>query len=80
MKVLVIYLTVPEIEDTKSYILEGEEAELAVKCHNKFINYDEDETGDLDRLSEILHNHEPITSLPFSTEGVDKVVLSGFVL
>lgn len=77
MKVLLIWEEIPET--IKAYVLEGEEAIIALQCHNKYIN--SDDAPELDQLSEILENKKPVdTKEAFGVEGADKVVFSGFIL
>lgn len=77
MKVLLIWEEVPE--KISAYVLEGEDAEIALAAHGKYINSDDDET--VEKLGEILAKYEPVKSdEPFSVENVDKIVFSGMMM
>lgn len=77
MKVLLVWSEIPE--SVKLYALEDDDAVVAVKCHNLYINNDDSE--DLEKLSEILEKETPLdSSNPVDIEQFDKVVLSGFYL
>lgn len=79
MKVLLVWSEIPE--DVKLFILEGTDAELSIKCHNLYINMDEDESGNLEALSMLLMEKQAIdSSNPVDIHDFDKVVLSGFYL
>lgn len=77
MKVLVIYELVPE--EIKAYVVEGEDAELAINCHRKYLN--SDDIPELEELSLVLEGKEELdSSSPLSAEGYDSVVFTGFIL
>lgn len=77
MRVLVVYELVPE--ETYFFILENEEAEVAIKCHGKFIN--SDESDDLDELDKILTNHTKMDiNEPIPADNIDKIILTGLIL
>lgn len=76
MKVLLNWLW---LEGCEAFLLEGPEAELAIKCHKQFINCNNSEHLDaLDNLlagKTCLDMSKPI-ALP---EGVDFFVISGWI-
>ena len=81
MSVLLIWEEVPE--DTKFYRLDGELAEAAIAAHGCYVNmFNGDPNGAADKLSEMLGSMEPMDKEagPISGEGIDKIVMSGFLL
>ena len=77
MRVLLVWEAVPET--TTFYVLEGDIADLALKCAGKFVNTI-DETDEVILLGEQL---ALLTSFSINTpiDGpFDKVVAAGFVL
>jgi hypothetical protein len=77
MKVLLVWEEVPE--NTKFYVLEGEIADLALKCAGQYVNTVE-ETDEIEQLSEAIGGH-PSFGIDEPIEGpFDKVVVAGFIM
>lgn len=81
MKVLLVWQEIPE--NTRFFLLEGEQAELAIKAHNCFVNMvDGDPEEAADALNMALEGVTPLDhdAGPIDVAGVSKVVTAGFMM
>ena len=70
-------------DELQLYVVPDEHIELLARCHGKYVNsvsaIDEDDMGNLDRLSELVDKLSPVdTSGPFALDA-STFFISGFV-
>jgi hypothetical protein len=86
-RVLVVWEANPEYTDLFSLELSGEELEMVLRCHGRFVNTDSENgyEADLEWLSKRLASEKAIQRIgifgrPILLEHFDILVVTGFVM
>ena len=78
MSLLLIWENVPE--DTRAFVLEGREADLARLSAGVYINSDDTEGHAIEDLNNLLADHKPLDVSKPIKGPFDEVVICGFIM